>query len=241
MKFNGTSWVNVGPAGFSPSQAWDTDLDLDASGTPYVALRVVGGTSPGANVMKFDGTNWVSVGPAGFSSGALFFVSIVLDAAGIPYVSYRDVFSGGNVEVKKFNGSSWVSVTTGLTTADVNYTSLDRYNNTLYLAYQDASSTFGASVMEYMVPAGVNESAQDQNSNVFPNPLVSSARIILSEDVMGATLEITDVLGRAIVFRAGINGDQLEIARDEMPSSGVYLYKVSEGDQVIAQGKFLVN
>ena len=39
MKYNGTSWDNVGPAGFSAGQADDPSLAIDNTGTPFVAFK----------------------------------------------------------------------------------------------------------------------------------------------------------------------------------------------------------
>ena len=52
MKFNGSSWVNVGSTGFSAGQADYTSLALDASGAPYVAYSD-GANSYKASVMKY--------------------------------------------------------------------------------------------------------------------------------------------------------------------------------------------
>ena len=67
-KFDGSDWVNVGPAGFSAGLALSTSLVFSPANEPYVAYND-GGNSDKATVMKFDGTHWVNVGIAGFSAG----------------------------------------------------------------------------------------------------------------------------------------------------------------------------
>jgi hypothetical protein len=52
MRFNGTSWEQVGAVGFSASSAWFTSLALDRSGTPFVAYSD-GANGEKASVMKF--------------------------------------------------------------------------------------------------------------------------------------------------------------------------------------------
>jgi len=61
MKFDGSSWVYVGLAGFTPGWAYVEGLAFDSADTPYVAYQEYK-----ASVMKFDGTSWVQVGSAGF-------------------------------------------------------------------------------------------------------------------------------------------------------------------------------
>ena len=67
-KFNGSSWVYVGPPLFTGSFSPHIDLAFDpVSGEPYMAFSD-NGNSNKTSVMKFDGTNWVNVGLAGFSA-----------------------------------------------------------------------------------------------------------------------------------------------------------------------------
>ncbi len=55
MKFNGSSWVNVGSPGFSAGEADYTSIAIDGSGTPYV-VYVDGSVGNAATVMKFGTT-----------------------------------------------------------------------------------------------------------------------------------------------------------------------------------------
>jgi Secretion system C-terminal sorting domain len=89
MKFDGTNWVNVGNAGFSPDTAKSTSLAINSSGEPYVVYEDYG-NSEKATVMKFDGTNWVNVGNEGFSEGPALYTYLALSQFGQPYVAYSD-------------------------------------------------------------------------------------------------------------------------------------------------------
>ncbi|MGX9728877.1 MAG: thrombospondin type 3 repeat-containing protein [Candidatus Electronema sp. VV] len=101
MKFDGTNLVQVGPAGFSASEAYYISLALDSGGTPYVAYQDVA-NSDKASVMKFDGTNWVQVGPAGFSADIAIYTRLALDSGGTPYVAYQDLANSDKASVMKF-------------------------------------------------------------------------------------------------------------------------------------------
>ena len=59
---NAQSWMSVGSPGFSIAQADNATIDIDSSGTPYVAYLDEGTSLYQATVMKYDGTNWVPGG-----------------------------------------------------------------------------------------------------------------------------------------------------------------------------------
>jgi hypothetical protein len=90
MKFNGTSWVNVGNAGFSTGIAHYTCLSFSSSDSlPYIAYEDFNNDRK-ATVMEFNGTNWVYVGPADFSAGATYNEDLAISSKGEPYVVYSD-------------------------------------------------------------------------------------------------------------------------------------------------------
>ena len=55
MKYNGSSWVNVGSAGFSADGVEYTSIAIDSSGKPYV-VYYDWDNSGKATVMKYNGT-----------------------------------------------------------------------------------------------------------------------------------------------------------------------------------------
>ncbi|RMG90329.1 MAG: choice-of-anchor D domain-containing protein, partial [Chloroflexi bacterium] len=105
MKYNGSSWVTVGSAGFSAGYAYYTSIALDASGTPYVVYEDYGNGYK-ATVMKYNGSSWVAVGSAGFSAGGAWYTSIALDASGTPYVVYQDYENSFKATVMKYMQSN---------------------------------------------------------------------------------------------------------------------------------------
>jgi hypothetical protein len=116
MKYNGSSWVNVGSPGFSAGVAIGNDmLDIDSSNSLYVGYKD-GGNSNKATVMKFDGASWNALGSAGFTTSLVGDIFIGLDNNDVPHVAFADSSAEGNfggLTVKKYNGSSWVTVGTG--------------------------------------------------------------------------------------------------------------------------------
>jgi len=151
MKYNGSSWVNVGSAGFSAADfVYYTSIAIDVSGTPYVVYQDPGNSSK-ATVMKYDGSSWVNVGSAGFSAGVVYYTSIAIDGSGTPYVAYEDAGNSNKTTVMKYNGSSWVAVGSPGFSADMaEFTTIAiDGSGTPYVAYLDHSSSYKATVMKY--------------------------------------------------------------------------------------------
>lgn len=103
MKFDGTSWVNVGTAGFSAGVSDYTSLAFNPStNEPYVAY-LDGANGRKATVMMFDGTSWVDVGAAGFSAGIAEYTSLAFNpSTNQPYVAYMDIMNDGKATVMKY-------------------------------------------------------------------------------------------------------------------------------------------
>ena len=149
-KFNGTSWVDVGNAGFSAGSADSTSIVLDSNNTPYVVYKD-GGNYSQATVKKFNGTSWVDVGTPDFSAESADFTSIALDNNNIPYVVYQDGGNDSKATVKKFDGTSWVDVgTPAFSEGSVQFTSIAfASDNTPYVVYKDLQNGFKATVKKF--------------------------------------------------------------------------------------------
>ena len=114
MKYNGTSWEDVGSAGFSAGIISYPSISIDSNNTPYVIYRDSenGGK---VTVMKFYAGSWKNVDSAGFSVSTSNFSSIVIDTNNTPYVVYKDYGYGGKAVVMKFEEGS--DILTGTPTA----------------------------------------------------------------------------------------------------------------------------
>jgi hypothetical protein len=129
-KWSGTNWANVGSAlsgsSAASSNAFYPSIALNSSGNPVVAWHEFDGSSRNIYVKRFDGSTWVNVGTGVLSavSGAgtdAHQPSLALDSAGNPVVAWFE-FNGliSNIYVQRYNGSSWVSVGTGVLNATGN-------------------------------------------------------------------------------------------------------------------------
>lgn len=150
MKFDGSSWVVVGQAGFTAGGAAYTTIKFSGNGTPYLAY-VDDFNSNKASVMKFDGTTWVNVGSPAFSSGIISWITFAFSNTDEPYVGFWDNTYGGKATVMKFDGTNWVIVgQPGFSAGEARENSL-AFNNSgePYLAYSDYANSFKASVMKF--------------------------------------------------------------------------------------------
>jgi Secretion system C-terminal sorting domain len=153
MKFDVTSWVNVGEEGFSAGMIQDNSLAFSPSdGQPYAGYsdETQGGR---ATVMKFNGTDWVNVGVAGFSDVTAAFISLAFSPSdGQPYVAFADFENSFKANVMKFDGISWVNVgIANFSQSDVMNTSLAfcLSDNQPYIAYCDGAHMYKATVMRF--------------------------------------------------------------------------------------------
>ncbi len=96
-----SGWTVVGRAGFSIGEADSISLDIDSSGTAYVAYSDWGNGGK-ATVMKYDGTDWVAVGSPGFSAARADYISLALDGNGNPYLAYMDGNDNGKATVMRY-------------------------------------------------------------------------------------------------------------------------------------------
>ncbi len=146
-KYNGTNWVNVGSAGFSPGAAYYISLILNGN-TPYLAYQDVANGNK-ATVMMFDGTNWVNVGNPGFSAGVANYTSIILNSNTL-YVAYQDVANGSKATVMMFDGSNWINVgNAGFSAGTADAIALSHNNGNLYVSYTDGANFNKATVMMF--------------------------------------------------------------------------------------------
>jgi len=102
-------WVNAGNPGFSPGEAYGTDLAFSPSGIAHVAFEDDTQDSK-LSVMRLVDKNWEYAGSPAFSESGVGFPSIAVSPAGEPYVAYEDFNKYSMATVKKLSGQEWVTV-----------------------------------------------------------------------------------------------------------------------------------
>lgn len=150
MKFDGTSWVNVGGLlnnGFTQS----VHIEINPiTNEPYVAYR--DGNNNGGVVKRFNGTSWVTVGNTDFGGPAqVDFLNVNFDDTGAVYVAYKDWQNGRKATVRKLNGTTWDLVgAVGFSAGIVDHVNL-AFNsaNEPYVVYRDGANGNKATVMKF--------------------------------------------------------------------------------------------
>lgn len=150
MKYNGSSWENVGMPAFTEGKATYTTISLDHNDNPYIAYQDFS-VDRKATVMKYVGGAWEVVGTKGISANWAVDISIEIDNSGAPYIAYKDVGNSDKATVMKYTGTKWESVgSTGFTSGGVNYTSIAiGHSGEIYLAYMDGDNSGKTTVMKY--------------------------------------------------------------------------------------------
>lgn len=82
---------------------------------------------------------WSIVGNAGITNAVANYTDMAVDNNDVPYIAFADNANGDKLSVKKWTGSSWQNVATGISSGSVQRVSMtvDRNNNDIYIAYKD--------------------------------------------------------------------------------------------------------
>ena len=88
---------------------------------------------------------------------------------------------------------------------------------------------------------GIEESAGTlRSATLLPNPVRDMALLRLSGAApQQAVLTITDIQGRVVRSIGDIRENEITISREGM-EPGYYLFRLTEGDHLLARGKFIV-
>jgi hypothetical protein len=114
MKYNGTSWTYLGgTAGITTGIATYNSLAVAGNGDVFYCNQA--GTS-GINVRKFNGTAWTSLPDA--ETATSNYQAMVTDASNKPVIAYS---SGNSAKVKRYDGTNWNVLGTGLPAGVPNY------------------------------------------------------------------------------------------------------------------------
>ena len=143
-------WEVMGDAGFSDGLAYNITMEVDASGTPYVAFAD-GANGQKPTVMKFNGSQWLTVGSAGISESHALSPVLKLGEDGTPFVAFADGANGQRCSVMKFDGTNWVYVgIPGFTAGLLSLLDLDIAPDGMpYVAYGDNTEENRSTVMKY--------------------------------------------------------------------------------------------
>lgn len=175
-KLVGSSWVDLGPVNPPTGVNAYSSISFAPDGTIYIGfvsefLNSQGFAQSKASVKKYNGTAWEYVGDQYFNdSYSESFLNVSIAPDGTPYAAYQDELTSstsyGPATVKKFDGTTWVTVGAPRFTGAVDADFLKMViapDGTPYIAYGDPdlnniTLTFGkkAAVMKFNGSAWVN-------------------------------------------------------------------------------------
>jgi hypothetical protein len=120
-RWTGSSWVNVGKS-LGTSQSGRPSLAFDKTNQPLVTWYDTdySSASPSANVhvSRWNGKTWVGLGDTLNidENQSAFDPSMAVDSSGKPIVTWSEgsVNNGGNIYVKRWNGTQWERIGNGI-------------------------------------------------------------------------------------------------------------------------------
>jgi hypothetical protein len=85
---------------------------------------------------------------------------------------------------------------------------------------------------------GVSQINKDLiKSEVIPNPIKSNSKILLSENMGNANIQVFNSKGQGILF--DIFSSDTYIIGDKIATSGFYIYMIKKGNTLVSKGKFV--
>ncbi|MBK8478626.1 MAG: hypothetical protein IPL39_20800 [Opitutaceae bacterium] len=153
VRYDGTAWVQVGDAVFSPGTISDgNSLAIAPDGTPYFSYTDLSDDGR-ASVKRYDGAKWVSVGARGFSGNVTMTTSMAIAPDGVPHVAFN-AWRGWNGTVMKFSSGAWLNEgPPAFTAAAAVLPQLALTPDGLpCLVFQDEASGYKVTVMKFAPP-----------------------------------------------------------------------------------------
>lgn len=217
MKFNGTDWVLVGNALFSPGSTSYTNLAFYQN-QPCIAFRDHSNNERLA-VMIFDGSDWIDLSSQDFTN----------DFASTPdlkvynnelYVLYVTGGLGDSfARLKRFNGISWEYVGGSLVTDSVVFnTSLNFFNNELYVAMEDWGVSRKLTVKKYVELLSIDNHIKDEIS-IYPMPAKDILYIKNPNKLSINKVQVVNSQGRIVLELSDFTNPEINI---EKLSSSIY-------------------
>ncbi len=142
MKFNGSTWNYIGSPGFSPFPSCGNYLTF-YNNTPYIVST--GTVTNYRNVYTYNGSNWVLYPSTSYNNGGNLDVKIQFDTTGALYLLSRN---SSQLDIGKYNGTSWQSITTGLGSGN-NADFFVEKSGVPYVISSNVNSPFKVSVRKY--------------------------------------------------------------------------------------------
>jgi hypothetical protein len=251
-RWNGSSWQDVGGGLFggwssvSDMMIYKDKLYIAGSFSKYADSR-----NPGNCIAAWDGNSWSDAGGGVTGIGGITGqIRDLIIYDGELYVAGSFTNAGGAVAdcIAKWDGLEWCGLGS---TFDNILSNLSIYQEMLYIAggfrkidndsiRHIAKWTGGSYVDSCGSISGIEKLQGDkQKLIIYPNPFNSATTLRLPDDIKNGNISIYDILGKKVKQLGNLNGNNIIISREGL-SNGIYIYRVSEGNNVIGHGKMLL-
>ena len=207
---------------------WDSKglLNTDVAALVLNGTTVYTGTDDSIYISNDSGTHWIPLFNPGSSCHTLAVIG-------------NNIFAGtidSGIFLSTNNGISWGQINQGLT--DMNIHSLAIYDTTIFVGTNN--SGVWKRPLDQLI-TGINENQVKPQVSIDPNPVITSAQLIINPafKVTNATLKIYNLYGAECRRYTAIKGQTITIDKGNL-ASGIYFYQLTQNNQVIANGKLVV-
>jgi hypothetical protein len=230
-KWDGAAWSAVG-AGVNLAVLSLTvhNGDLYAGG-----IFTEAGGNPANNIAKWDGLNW---SPLGLGTNST--VNALCSFNGELYAAGDFTMAGGNSanRAAKWDGINWSALGGGV---DSTVSALCAYNNQLYVGglFSNADGVPASRIARWTPEGiGINENGNKVEVAVFPNPFSAATTLTLTKEIKHALISVYTIQGKE-VRNTKFSGKSVMLEKENL-AGGVYFYKITSPNEVIATGKLVI-
>jgi len=115
---------------------------------------------------------------------------------------------------------------------------LDNAGNIYISGTNNCANSSGILTIKYGHNVGISELVDNNNYNVFPNPIENFVTFTFERNLKNAELLIYDLQGRVVYVIKELNISEFTIQRNKL-TNGMYFYRLIENNRDIAKGKII--
>ncbi len=188
-----------------------------------------------SRVSKWDGINWTAIGN-GFNAD----VRTLCSFNGILYAGGYFTTAGGTPAnyIAQWDGTSWSALGDGV---DSTVFALCVYDSVLYAGglFSHAGGISANRIARWNpLDIGIDENDNKVGVTVFPNPFSAATTLTLNKEIKNVTLTVYSIQGKE-VRSTKFNGKNVVLQQEDL-AGGIYFYKITSPNEVIATGKLII-
>ena len=217
-KLVANQWVNLSPSGVVNTIGTRPSLAFDSASNPVVAF--LSGNNPDLIVKKYNSNtnSWDNLG-ATVATVNIDKPKLAIGPNNITILAYKDIQNNGIINVKKWTGTTWESITTPTSFEPIqeDFALAIGSDNIPYITY--ATDT-AVKAKFYGTTLATTQNEIFQDLKLCPNPTTGFLNIETKESI--SKIVITNLLGKT-VFESNDNFSKIDISN---LGTGIYLVKI---------------